>query len=85
MIFALVLIAFGFLDLFAHKSSKIFRFFFQTDRANLASMKAEFDEIKKSVEKLQTTMKHVVDEHARKQKHIDVRILLITCCHYIPL
>ncbi|XP_065065448.1 uncharacterized protein LOC135691514 [Rhopilema esculentum] len=42
-----------------------------TDRANLASMKAEFDEIKKSVEKLQTTMKHVVDEHARKQKHID--------------
>ena len=46
----------------------------QVDRASIGSMKTDFDEMKRNIERLQTTMKHVVEEHTRKQVHIDVRL-----------
>lgn len=42
-------------------------------------MKTDFDEIKRNIELLQKTMKHVVDEHTRKQTQIDVSNLIIVC------
>jgi len=41
------------------------------DRSSIAGLKEAIDDMKKNVERLQTKMKFVVEEHTRKQEHID--------------
>lgn len=38
----------------------------------LGSMKVDFAEMKRNIEKLQTKMRHAIEEHSRKQVQIDV-------------
>ena len=52
---------------------------FQGDISSIARMNKDIDEMKADIEKLQTKMKLVVEEHTRKQVHIDVSHAKMFC------
>ncbi len=43
----------------------------------IKEIKKTTKDLELAVEILQNTMKHVVEEHAKKQRHIDVRVAIV--------